>query len=392
VEGVSNLVSPPVRIGGRVSELVMPDGWNDARVNDTLRYHSEIAYRLTLQRTALESALIPITAYIVVACVEAWRRYPEMMVEIADAMPPEEIGARGRVVGNEIDTVRLWSIANFPLIGRNALAPVGLTDPATDPIRAAVVLDFWERAATAFRADGTRQAADADGRVVPYADVIDEIVAGCAPVDDARRADVSRLNALLTSYEFLLWFDTRSGYQDSGPYPLPDGRLVLLRHFVKVGPSDFPWSHEIAKEMPHSTVLLAFVLRDVAFGVSDFGTAVTQPEDYLPHVEAFGAFATSDGTLVPLNDDDCTTLAAEAKRAQRAQYRMIAGMERRDKINAGAYVYFSFLRPFAEIAGVELDWTVPRDSLDLYPMLELIDSAPEMPTLDDPGHYYLPLP
>ena len=50
-------------------------------------------------------------------------------------------------------------------------------------------------------------------------------------------------------------------------------------------------------------------------------------------------------------------------------------MERRAKIDAGAYVYFTFLRPFAELAGVDLDWTVPRDSMDLYPLLELIDGA-----------------
>ena len=50
-------------------------------------------------------------------------------------------------------------------------------------------------------------------------------------------------------------------------------------------------------------------------------------------------------------------------------------MERRAKIDAGAYVYFTFLRPFAELAGVEIDWTVPRDSLDLYPFLELIDGS-----------------
>ena len=38
-------------------------------------------------------------------------------------------------------------------------------------------------------------------------------------------------------------------------------------------------------------------------------------------------------------------------------------MDRMEKIRCGAYVYFSFLRPFAEVAGVadELDWTVPRD-------------------------------
>jgi hypothetical protein len=68
-------------------------------------------------------------------------------------------------------------------------------------------------------------------------------------------------------------------------------------------------------------------------------------------------------------------------------------MERRDKINAGAYVYFTFLRPFAERAGIDLDWTVPRDSLDLYPFLELIDGSltpPDAP-VEQPETYYLPL-
>ena len=70
-------------------------------------------------------------------------------------------------------------------------------------------------------------------------------------------------------------------------------------------------------------------------------------------------------------------------------------MDRRQKIDAGAYVYFSFLRPFAEVAGVtdELDWTVPRDSVDLYPFLSLIEGTPEgMGELADPAEYYPPIP
>ncbi len=376
--------------------LTIPAAWGKDEVNRWLRYHSEISFRLTAQRTALESALIPITAYIVVACVEAYRRYPELMVEISAACPPEEIGAAGHRVGNEIDTVRLWSIANFPLVGRNVLAGAGMLDWDADVARMATVFDFWERASGAYRADGTHQAADADGRVTPYAEYVDEISRACVPIrDDAHRARVTRLNALLTSYEFLLWFDTRSGYQDSGPYQLPDGRTLLLRHFVKLGSSDFAWSSAIAGDMPYTTVLAAFVLGDdVRFGVSDFGTAVTDPEDYLPHVEAFALFDTSAARLVPLGDDAIDSLAAAAKSAQRAQYRNIAAMERRDKINCGAYVYFSFLRPFAVAAGIadDLDWTVPRDSLDLYPFLEMIDGSVEAPEVVDPTVYYPQIP
>ena len=73
---------------------------------------------------------------------------------------------------------------------------------------------------------------------------------------------------------------------------------------------------------------------------------------------------------------------------------MIAGMERSAKIDAGAYVYFTFLRPFAELARVEFDWTVPKASLDLYPFLSLIAGSatppPDAP-VETPETYYAPL-
>ena len=45
-------------------------GWTKADVNREIAYHSEISIALTAERTALESALIPVSAYILVACVE----------------------------------------------------------------------------------------------------------------------------------------------------------------------------------------------------------------------------------------------------------------------------------------------------------------------------------
>ena len=66
-------------------------GWTKADVNREIAYHSEISLALTAQRTALESALIPVTAYILVACVECYRRYPEMIEVIAASPPPESV-------------------------------------------------------------------------------------------------------------------------------------------------------------------------------------------------------------------------------------------------------------------------------------------------------------
>jgi hypothetical protein len=371
-----------------------------------IRYHSEVSFALTSERTALESALIPVSAYILVACVECYRRYPDAIEEITRAMPPEELGRAGHRLTTQIDPVHLWAVPNFPLTGRKVLMAAGLVDPADDERRLATIFDFWSRAAAAYRfGDGTHQASDTDGVATPYRGYVDEIVAACEPVADADadagggagaggRAAITRLNALLTSYLFLLWFDTRSGYQDTGPYVLDDGRVLLLRAYNRLGVSHFPWSAEVSAAMPRREVLGAFVLRGVDVRVTDFGTSVTRPEDYWPHVESFGFFDVESGSLVRLSETERAALADAAKAAQKQLYRKIAGMERRAKIDAGAYVYVTFLRPFAELAGVELDWTVPRDSLDLYPFLELIDGAaappPDAP-VETGATYYLPL-
>ncbi|HTK17116.1 MAG TPA: hypothetical protein VL769_12035 [Acidimicrobiia bacterium] len=363
-------------------------GWSKADVNREIRYHSNISLQLTAQRTALESALIPVTAYILVACVECYRRYPEMIESIAETASPEDLGRAGHRFGTQIDNVHLWALPNFTLIGRKVLATAGMIDSEADARRMAIVFDFWDRAARAYRFDdGTRQAWDT-GTATPYRDHVAALVEQCAPVDDEQLSRATRLNALLTSYLFLLWFDTRSGYQDTGPYVLDDGRVLLLRAFNALGTSHFPWSAAVAADMPYTDVVAAFVLDGVELGVTDFGTSVTKPEDYLSSVVEFGLFDVSTGTPRPIDAPGADALAAAAKRAQRGLYRTIAGMERRAKIDAGAYVYFTFLRPFAELAGADLDWSVPRDSLDLYPLLELVDGAMPGPAVEETAETY----
>jgi hypothetical protein len=367
-----------------------------AEIERWIVYHSRVSYALTTERTALESALIPVSAYILIACVECYRRYPEIIDEISRAIPAEELGRAGHRLATQIDPVHMWAVPNFPLVGRKVLMAAGLVDAADDERRLGTILAFWSRAAGAYRFDdGTHQASDANGAATPYRAYVDEVAAACESVGDReQRAAVSRLNALLTSYLFLLWFDTRSGYQDTGPYPLPDGRTLLLRAYNRLGVSHFPWSAEVSAGLPHEEVLGAFVLRDARLRVTDFGTSVTRPEDYWPCVDGFAFFDVSSGSLVPIDRAQRDALAIAAKSAQKQLYRKIATMERRAKIDAGAYVYFTFLRPFAELAGVDADWTVPRDSTDLYPFLELVDGPitplPDVP-VETPETYYLPL-
>jgi hypothetical protein len=338
-----------------------------ATANRLIDYHAPISKALTQERTSLESALIPVTAYIVVACAETYLRYPEMMRRIEAAMPAEEIGRLARRPGCQVDTCYLWSISNFFLLGRKIMAMV---DPqADDPVAAATVLDFWERAALAYRGgDGTRQAWDT-GTATPYDDAtVATLLAGVAPIDDdEHRAIVKRFSATLVNHLFLLYFDTRAGYGDTGPYPVPGhpDRSLLVRDFYRLAEGDFPWS-SVAKEVPYHHLTAAYVLEGVQTTITDFGTSNHTPEGYLDHLVGFALYTTDDqppGELRLVPAEEYAGIVAAVRSPQSQHYRNIAAMDRDEKIRAGAYVYFTFLRPFAEVAGVadELDWTVPRD-------------------------------
>ena len=363
-----------------------------AEADELIAYHGTISEAMTLERTALESQLIPVSAYILVSAAEAWYRWPAMVEAIDKVMPAEEIGASGRRPGMRVNAVHLWSVANIYLVGRKILTMFGLVEDEVE--RTWTVLDFWRRAAQAYRGDGHLQAWDAGLSLRPYDDTtVAALAAGATATDDEARTAIKRLNATLVSYLFLLYFDTRVGVGDSGPYRLPDGRTLLVRDYYQLAESDFAWS-SVAAGVPYRNLTAALVLDGVDVRVNDWGTSLTEPEDYLDHLSAFALYTTDgpDRRLRPVPPEAWDDLAAAVRKAQADHYRQVAAMSRRQKIDAGAYVYFSFLRPFAEVAGLadDLDWTVPRDTVGpLYDALEPWTGEGEAPA--DPGPYYAPL-
>ncbi len=371
----------------------VPDDRHRAEADDLIAYHAEISGAMTAERTALESQLIPVSAYILVSAAETWFRWPDMMTAVDKAMPAEEIGTAGRRPGMRVNAVHLWSIANIYLTGRKLLTTFGVVDDEVE--RTWTVLDFWRRAAQAYRGDGALQAWDAGFTVRPYDHAtVDRLLAGASATPDAgARAVVKKLNATLVAYLFLLYFDTRVGTGDCGPYPLGDGRTLLVRDYYQLAQSDFAWS-SVAAGVPYRNLTAALVLEGVDVKVNDWGTSLTDPEDYLDHLVAFGLYTTDDGdgTLRPVAQDEWDVLIAAVRKAHADHYRQVAAMSRRQKIDAGAYVYFSFLRPFAEVAGVadDLDWTVPRDTVGpLYDALEPFTGEGAAVEADEP--YYKPL-
>ena len=359
------------------------DGTARNQVNSWLAAINPVTSHLIAERPSYSSQLIPVTPYVTVSCIEAFLRYPEAVATIAAAMPPEEIGAAARRPGCQVDSVFLWGIANFFLIGRNVMAMVDPTLASVERTR--TVLDFWARASHAYRGGPHLHAAEVGNCVdVLPPEMVAHLAAGATRVDNERRDRIRRANATLINHLFLLYFDTRVGHADTGPYRLEDGRTLIVRDFYRLGESDFSWSG-VAAGVPHRNLTAALVLDpQVEVSITDYGTTISSPEDYLEHLNGFGLY-TTDGVVpgglpVPLSDQELEATAAAAKVAQRKHYRDIVAMDRDERIACGAYVYFTFLRPFAEIAGVadEIDWTCPRDiPADLYPLVTADMEPPE---------------
>ena len=364
--------------------------------NRLIRYHSTVTAAMTAERTSLESALIPITAYILVSAAECWFRHPEILRSIDAALPAQEIGLAGRRPGVQINPVYLWSVANIFLTGRKALTTFDLVEDSAESVYS--VLDFWERAALAYRGDGHRQAWDAGYVVRPYGpEVMDVLIGGARPVrEDDERARIKRFNATVVNYLFLLYFDTRVGTGDSGPYPVPGhpGQVALVRDFYRMVQSDFWWS-DVAAGVPYSNLTCTIVLQDVQLKVNDWGTSITDPEDYLDHLIGFSLFTTDtpDGSLKEVALDELDAIVTQVRAAQAQHYRNVAAMTRAEKIRCGAYVYFTFPRPLAEVAGVadQIDWQVPRDTIDngLYALIEPLEGTNT--STEGPEEYYLPI-
>ena len=210
-------------------------------------------------------------------------------------MTPEELGARGRLLGNQIDTVHLWSIANIYLVGRTVLAGGGHARLRSRRRRASRSCSTSGsgppaafRATTARSRPRTRAAS-----VTPYTDYVDEFVAGCAPVrDDEQRARLSRLNALLTSYLFLLYFDTRAGLPGHRSVPCsPTAACCCCARSTGSAVRTSRGATTVAARHAVLDVLAAFVLDGVDLPrhrlrhVGDRARGLPRP-----HVVAFGLF------------------------------------------------------------------------------------------------------
>jgi hypothetical protein len=322
-------------------------------------------------RTMFASPLIPME-YLAIQGLEVWDRWPAIVERIMAARSPEAIGEALRRPGFGVNATHFFCLACLPPGGHDGWLRHGVSYPDAAE-RFSIMYDFWHGATVSWRADGFSTAWAAGNVVRPYAAAcIEELSAPVVSVSTGEVTNLRRSMGALMQFLFLNFMECRVGIGESGPYALPRDRVMLVREFAYLGPSFLPWSG-VAAGAPFQSVVAALVFRPgVRIEVGDTATSVCIPADPMIDLEAVGLFGSDNEVLNPIGFEELEVAAAVARNAHKALYRQVAAWSWEEKMAAGAFSYFTTLRPFAVVAGVdrEVDWTVPMAATDIMASMQ----------------------
>lgn len=349
--------------------------------NELMEYMGWNGWDFLAQRaTEGESGLIPRQEYETLGCVNAWQRWPEFFELITDAVGIDgliEIGGTSRrEVGSKANLLHTWCTGFIPSFGRGVLVDLGIESPEAGDVRLRGALQFMRRLYMGIWDGGPMLTSMRDYKA-PLLD--DEWITrfqdeGSGIADPEERSLLQKFNATTELMGFLLHFDNRSGLADSGPYPLPGGGFMIVRDHFLNDPM-YHW-HDVAEGLPHA-ITQAMVFEpdeEIELALMDGATLFTKPANYLKHLKSMSVYVrdTKDTPISDLRKADhaeMEQIIARCDEGSSRLYRRIASMPKRDKIMAGAQVYYAeFVAPFARLAGVWDQMVDEHDFFELDPV------------------------
>jgi hypothetical protein len=355
----------------RVSKQdVLRDQFTIPELNDLNNYLAwNIWDVLVMRATEGVSGMIPRQEYEILAFMHEFYRWPEIL-----RMTTDEVGAQGimdigasarREIGTKVNCVHDWCIGavgfGMGRCGLLALEVIGADDYIEESNE---ILKFMQRVLWGKRQDGfILNSQDRYRCQIHEPDFLATITSQVVPLEPGspRHEAFTQFNAAAELLAFLDHYDCRLGLGDTGPYELPDGKLLILRDLF-VNEEAFHWSDVCDDEgLPHC-YSLALVIDPELMGLSeirvnDISTTFTRPKNYIQAIVGGAVFArelwnTPMSEVYPIAIDD---LGAELPKIQNATlklYKKTSRMNRRDLIWNGQYVYYvDMILPHLRLAG-----------------------------------------
>ncbi len=354
---------------------------SDAALDEWMAFQRRLGVHQAARRTMFSSPLVPME-YQALQSLETWSRWPEIMRAVDAVLPAEEIGRHFRRPGFGVNATHFYCLGALPAGGRGRWRSLGVVAD-DERERLVTIADFWRRTTEAWRGDGFTTAFSAGDVVRPYPnELVASLAENAVALDDEElRVAVRRFLATLVQYLFLMYVECRIGIGDSGPYPLPGERTVIVRELSGLSHGWLPWS-DVAAAVPVSDLVCVLVYRPgVQHHVTDSATTFSNPDDPFELLESVALY-TSDGAgnLAPLPLDALPAIEGAVDLAQRAFYRRLVGWSWEEKVAAGALGYFTMIRPWTVAAGIvdDIDWSMPKAAADVLPTLREMPTRPPL--------------
>jgi hypothetical protein len=324
---------------------------------------------LVMRATEGVSGMIPRQEYEILAFMHEFYRWPELLRMTTDEVGPQgvmDIGASARhEIGTKVNCVHDWctgavgfGMGRCGLLALEAIQPDDYVEESND------ILKFMQRVLWGKRQDGyILNSQDRYRCRVHEEGILDQLLGELEDFEpgEPKHDAFTRFNAAATLLAFLDHFDCRLGLGDTGPYLLPDGRVLIVRDLF-TNEEVFHWSDVCDHEdVPHcytaAVVIDAEEMGLAEIRVNDISTTFTRPTNYVPYITGGAVFIrekwnTPMGEVRPVALDDLGTELDKLQRATLKLYGKLARMPRRELITNGHWVYFiDMILPYLRLAG-----------------------------------------
>jgi hypothetical protein len=351
-------------------ESVLKDDFSVDELNDLNNYLAwNIWDVLVMRATEGVSGMIPRQEYEILAFMHEFYRWPEIL-----RMTTDEVGAEGimnigatarREIGIKVNCVHDWCIGAVGFgMGRCGLLALEVIKPQDFVEESNIILKFMQRVLWGKRQDGyILNSQDRYRCQIHDKDVIDGLMGQVEYFEagSEKHDAFVRFNAAAELLSFLDHYDCRLGLGDTGPYQLPDGKLLIIRDLF-TNEEAFDWSDVCDHEnVPHCYSLL-IVIDPKTMGldeirVNDISTTFTRPKNYIEHIIGGAVFVrekwnTPMGEVYPLKVDKLGDRLTGIQQATFKLYSKLSRMCRRQLITNGMYVYYiDMILPHLRLAG-----------------------------------------
>jgi hypothetical protein len=355
----------------RVSKQdVLNDQFTIDELNDLNNYLAwNIWDVLVMRATEGVSGMIPRQEYEILAFMHEFYRWPEIL-----RMTTDEVGAQGiidigasarREIGTKVNCVHDWCIGAVGFgMGRCGLLALEAIKPQDYIEESNIILKFMQRVLWGKRQDGwILNSQDRYRCLIHEPDVVENLRSQLEPIEAGSPAHDAfiRFNAAAELLSFLDHYDCRLGLGDTGPYPLPDGKVLIIRDLF-TNEEAFDWSDVCDHEnVPHCYSLVLEIDTDAMqaeeIRVNDISTTFTRPKNYIPFITGGAVFVrekwnTPMGEVYQVKIADLEPRLSGIQQATLKLYSKLARMARRQLITNGMYVYYvDMILPHLRLAG-----------------------------------------